>query len=93
MSTAGRCRRAHRAPTSLKPVRFCIKPEQQAIYSSTVANGPTNEHAYDIIKPDRAAILPTFPENLQRITRINEDWWVANKPKVLERFEDWLLSG
>jgi hypothetical protein len=25
--------------------------------------------------------------------RINEDWWVANKPKVLERFEDWLISG
>ena len=38
-------------------------------------------------------MLPTYPENLKRITRINEDWWVANKPKVLERFEDWLLSG
>jgi putative spermidine/putrescine transport system substrate-binding protein len=46
-----------------------------------------------VIKPERAAILPTFPENLKRIARINEDWWVANKPKVLERFEDWLLSG
>jgi len=82
-----------RADLARKFVRYCIKPEQQAIYSNTVANGPTNKHAYDVIKPERAAVLPTYPENLQRIVRINEDWWVANKPKVLERFEDWLLSG
>jgi putative spermidine/putrescine transport system substrate-binding protein len=82
-----------RADLARKFVRFCMKPEPQAVYSSTVANGPTNKHAYDAIKPERAAILPTYPENLQKITRINEDWWVINKPKVLKRFEDWLLSG
>jgi len=57
-----------------------MKPEQQAIYSSTVANGPTNKHAYGRDQPERAASCDLSGEP-QRIARINEDWWVAISPR------------
>jgi putative spermidine/putrescine transport system substrate-binding protein len=82
-----------RADLARKFVRFCTNPEQQALYSNTVANGPTNKHAYQGIKPERAALLPTHPDNFAHIQPINEAWWTVNKPRVLERFEDWLLAG
>ncbi|MBS0241336.1 MAG: ABC transporter substrate-binding protein [Proteobacteria bacterium] len=82
-----------RANLARKFARFCMKPEQQAIYSNIVANGPTNKLAYQGVKPERAAILPTSPENLAKLMPINDLWWTMNKPKVLEQFEDWLIAG
>ena len=75
-----------------KFVRFCVKPEQQAIYSSTVANGPTNQKAYDSISEARAKVLPTSPDNLKGLVRENPTWWIQNNAKIQERFQEWLLS-
>lgn len=69
-----------------------MKPEQQAIYSNTVANAPTNQNAYQFIKPERAKVLATSPENLKGLAASDEVWWAANRAKVVERFNDWLLS-
>lgn len=82
-----------RADLARKFARFCMKPEQQALYANTVANGPTNTRAFEGVKPDRAAILATWPENLAKLIPVDDLWWVQNKPKVLELFEDWLISG
>jgi putative spermidine/putrescine transport system substrate-binding protein len=81
-----------RADLARKFVRFCMKPEQQAIYSNTVANGPTNQRAYEFIKPERAKILATSPENIKGLAASDETWWAANRAKMVERFNDWLLS-
>jgi putative spermidine/putrescine transport system substrate-binding protein len=69
-----------------------MKPEQQAVYSGIVANGPTNEKAYDFIKPERARILPTAPDNIRGLQQTDEAWWAKNRAKQYERFQDWLLS-
>ncbi len=81
-----------RADLARKFVQFCLKPEQQAAYSSLVANGPTNEKAYDFIKPERAKILPTAPDNIKGLQMTDEAWWAKNRAKQYERFQDWLLS-
>ncbi len=81
-----------RADLARKFIAFCMKPEQQAIYSNTVANAPSNTRAYDFIKPERAAVLATYPENLAGLAPSNAEWWGANKNRVQERFQDWLLS-
>ncbi len=82
-----------RVDLARKFARFCMRPDLQAIYSNTVANGPTNTKAYEALKPERAAILPTSPQNISKLMPINDDWWTWNKPKVREQFEDWLISG
>jgi putative spermidine/putrescine transport system substrate-binding protein len=81
-----------RADLARKYVRFCMKPEQQAIYSNTVANAPTNQNAFQFIKPERAKVLATSPENIKGLAPSDEAWWAKNRSKVVERFNDWLLS-
>jgi putative spermidine/putrescine transport system substrate-binding protein len=81
-----------RADLARKFVAFCVKPDRQAQYSSTVANGPSNQHAFDLIKPERARVLPTSPHNFAGLGATDAEWWGTNKAKVQERFQDWLLS-
>ena len=81
-----------RADLASKFVRFCMNPEQQAIYSNTVANAPTNQAAYQFIKPERAKVLATSPENIKGLAPANALWWAANRNKVQERFQEWLLG-
>ena len=81
-----------RADLVRKFIRFCMRPEQQAIYSSTVANAPTNEDAYKFIAPDRAKLLATAPENIKGLVPTSDVWWGTNRDAVQERFQDWLLG-
>jgi putative spermidine/putrescine transport system substrate-binding protein len=81
-----------RADLARKFVAYCARPEQQAIYSNTVANGPSNQKAYDFIKPERAKVLPTYPDNLKGLGPADSLWWAVNNAKVQERFQDWLLG-
>lgn len=74
-------------------VRFCARPEQQAIYSSNVANGPSAMKAYDFIPEDRAMVLPTAPDNIQGLRLMDSDYWGANYGALAERFNEWLLMG
>ena len=81
-----------RADLARKFVRFCMQPEQQAIYSNTVANGPTNQNAYEFIKPERAKILATYPENLKGLAPTRR-YLVGAEPQQGGRaLQDWLLS-
>jgi putative spermidine/putrescine transport system substrate-binding protein len=74
-------------------VRFCMHPERQAAYSSIVSNGPSNLKAYDFIKPERARILPTFPENFKDLAPRDFAWWGRNYAAISDRFQEWLLMG
>jgi len=74
-------------------VRFCMNPQRQAAYSSIVANGPSNIKAYDFIKPERAKLLPTFPENLKNLTQRDFAYWGKNYAAISDRFQEWLLMG
>jgi len=73
-------------------VRFCSDAKQQAAYTDALAYGPTNLDAYQTISPARAKLLPTSPENLKQMAIANESWWSANRAKVTERFNSWLLT-
>jgi putative spermidine/putrescine transport system substrate-binding protein len=81
-----------RADLARKFVLFCLNPEQQAAYSSIVANGPTNEKAYDFLSPQRAKLLPTAPANIKNLQLTDEAWWAKHRAKQYERFQEWLLS-
>lgn len=81
-----------RADLARRFIAFCMKPEQQAIYSSQVANGPSNQRAYEFITAERATVLPTSPTNMAGLAESDAAWWGANRSRVQERFQDWLLS-
>lgn len=73
-------------------VRFCMRADRQAEYSSLIANGPSNADAYKLISPDRAKLLPTYPKNLERLERRDSAWWGKNFDAAQERFQEWILS-
>lgn len=81
-----------RADLARKFVQFCMRPEQQAIYSSIVANGPSNKRAFEHLSAERAAILPTSPENFKGLAKLDSAWWGANYDAVTERFQEWMLG-
>lgn len=81
-----------RADLARKFCLFCIRPEQQAIYSTMVANGPSNTRAYDFMPPERAKVLPTSAENIKGLAATDHAWWGVNRNRVVERFQDWLLA-
>ena len=74
-------------------VKFSMRPEQQAIYSSLVANGPSAKKAYDSITAERALVLPTAPANIAGLTLVDSDYWGAKNKELTERFNEWLLAG
>ena len=81
-----------RAASRRKFIRFCLQPEQQALYSNHVANAPTNTKAFDFISPGRATRLATSPTNIAHIHPRDDFWWSENRKAVAERFAKWLLS-
>lgn len=81
-----------RADLARKLIAFCMRAEPQAAYCNPVANGPSNLKAYDFIRRERAENLPTYSANLKGLGPVDNDWWVANRSRVLDRFQDWLLG-
>ncbi len=41
---------------------------------------------------ERAAILPTSPENIKNVVPGNEDWWGTNFNTMEERWKAWILK-
>lgn len=78
--------------SGLRFIRFCADAQAQATMTETLAYGPTNLKAYDKIPATRAAVLPTFKDNLKVMVQTNEPWWAANRNKTQERFNEWILS-
>ena len=73
-------------------VRFCADAKRQAAFTDTLAYGPTNRKAFDDIPAERAALLPTSPNNLQHMRLPSPSWWAENRTAVTERFNAWILS-
>lgn len=82
-----------RADLAREFVRFCMRPEQQAIYASLSKNGPSNTRAFEHISPEHAAVMPTAKENFQRLGELDSAWWGENYDAMAERFQEWLLLG
>ncbi len=81
-----------RADAARQFVRFCADPVRQADFAEALAYGPANLNAYKSIPAARSALLPTSPDNLGVMTIAREDWWSANRARMNERFNAWILS-
>ena len=73
-------------------VKFAVDPDRQAIFTKHLAYGPTHPDAYKSIPAERAKVLPTAPQYLKSRAQVDDMFWAANKDKVTERFNNWLVS-
>ncbi|MBW9105153.1 ABC transporter substrate-binding protein [Paraburkholderia phenoliruptrix] len=81
-----------RAEAAKQFVRFCADAKRQALLTRTLAYGPTNRKAFETIAKERAALLPTAPDNIRDMRLPSPQWWEANRQKVTERFNSWIIS-
>ncbi|CAB3795699.1 ABC transporter substrate-binding protein [Paraburkholderia fynbosensis] len=81
-----------RADAARQFVRFCADAKRQAALTRTLAYGPTNRKSFETISKERAALLPTSPENIEDMRLPSPQWWEANRQKVTERFNSWIIS-
>ena len=91
---------ARNRENAMKFLAFAARPDRQAQFAELIAYGPTNARAYDLIKPDRAKVLPTAPAQRGRQIVQNYDFWAAdarpgvtNDQRATELWEAWVTKG
>lgn len=77
---------------AMRFVAFTLRPERQAEFVSAIGYGAPNSRAYDHLKPERARLLPTYPENVKRMFPVDADWLAKNSAKVEERWNEWKVK-
>jgi putative spermidine/putrescine transport system substrate-binding protein len=73
-------------------VDFACQPKIQADFANAIPYGPPNRAAFKHISAARAAQLPSSPEYKAKAFLQNGQWWADNRPKVSERWSQWLLQ-
>ncbi len=60
---------------ALKFIEFVSRPEPLAELCKVQLLGPANRRAFDFMPVERARMLPSYPENLQKQVLLNPMWW------------------
>ena len=70
---------APNAETAVTFVDAALDPEIQANFPAYIDYGPANPKAYDTgkITPERAAEMPSAPENAARQVLVSTEWWAS----------------
>jgi putative spermidine/putrescine transport system substrate-binding protein len=78
---------------AFKYLAWRARPENQAKMAEFASYSPTNSRALELVKPDRAILLPTAPENGPKTILRDADWWAENGTEVITRWEEWIAAG
>lgn len=84
---------APNAETAVKFVDAALDPEIQANFPAYIDYGPANPKAYDTgkISPERAAEMPSSPDNAAVQVLVSSDWWSsAEGEDVLKRWAEFI---
>jgi putative spermidine/putrescine transport system substrate-binding protein len=68
------------------------RPETEAVFAQLLYYGPQNPKAYDLIDPQIARLLPTYPANEKLAHTVDFSWWADHLPEAQRRFQLWLQS-
>lgn len=78
---------------ALDLIAYATSPQAQAAVARHAPLGPVTPDAFEFIDRRTAVQLPTEPEHVGRLIRIDTAWWAANKAEANEQFNCWLLGG
>jgi len=84
-----------RCPNPKGAMRFLDvvgRPEYQAVFARLIYYAPQNPKAFDLLEPEIAKLMPTYPENEKVAHIINFEWWADHLPAMQRRFQQWLQS-
>lgn len=84
---------APNAAAAMRLIDSALQPVPQATFSAMIEYGPVNPAAYEagIITPERVAILPTAPGNVERQLLVDFQWYASPIGEAaIERFSRWM---
>lgn len=70
-------------------IAFTVKPEQQKVYAETIAYGPANKKAIDLVAPEMLQVIPTTPANIANQVPIDVTFWADYGEQLEQRFNAW----
>ena len=73
-------------------VKFACMPENQAEFPKYIAYGPTHKAAIKKMSPELAIQMPSHPDNMKVVWKINSRWWSDNNDDMSIRFNAWLAK-
>ena len=73
-------------------VDYAMQPKAQLGLPKELAYGPTNRKTFDMLPPERVAMLPGSPEQMKRCFLQDAVWWDQNRAKVNSIWSKWILS-
>jgi putative spermidine/putrescine transport system substrate-binding protein len=71
---------------------YSMSPEAQAKTLPKIGLSPSNARAFDLIDAKVAATLPTAPANKSLGFDQDAAWWLKNREKVAQRWEEFVLG-
>lgn len=71
---------------------FALLPETQAAFARATRMGPVNPDAFAFIEPWVRPTLPTSPETLPLLARIDGAWWAGHGADARDRFDRWFAA-
>lgn len=77
---------------ALKFMAFVSRADLQADFAQCLNCGPMNRAAFEMIPPEKARFLPSYPANKEKQFLINGEWYYENAEKVIERWNKWILE-
>jgi putative spermidine/putrescine transport system substrate-binding protein len=77
---------------AMKFIAFSTVAVTAARLSMLIPYGFTNRKAADYLPPERLAVLPTAPLIQPKLIAYDYDWWAANQPAVVARWNQWILG-
>lgn len=91
---------ARNVENAMKFLAFASRAQPQARFSELITYAPTNTRAYEFLRPERAALLPTAPALREKQVVQDYTWWGSeagsgktNQERAIEHWERWLTGG
>jgi putative spermidine/putrescine transport system substrate-binding protein len=83
---------------AVKFIEFATRGDRGAALAKLQPVGPVSKSSFDMLPPERAAILPGNPSNVGKLVFINSAWWAAtdasgktNIERNVEMWNKWVL--
>jgi len=73
-------------------IQYTTSAERQAVFTKQLGYGPSNPEAYNYIDKARAEQLPTSPANSATAIVIDDNYWLREKDRLTERFNQWVIG-
>jgi putative spermidine/putrescine transport system substrate-binding protein len=85
-------RGAPSADIAMDFINYATRAVPSANFSRLVPFGPVNREALNLLRPDRAAVLPSSSANKAVQFVQNWNYWADNRDSLTQRFEDWFSA-